>query len=218
MKKLLIVEDDVDLNGTIVKFLKMKSFKCDFVYDGEDAVNKVYENHYDLILLDIKLPSLNGFELAHAVREFSNVPIIFLTSLEAQKDIEKAFLNGGDDYITKPFSLNELNLRINAVLRRVFKNENIINIADNISFNTQKLVLIKDEEKVHLTSKEIALLSMFLQNKDRVFPREEIFELLYEYKEEPSEASLRVFINRLRKIIGKDKIETLKNIGYRYVS
>jgi len=217
MKKLLIVEDDVDLNSTIVKYLNMKSFECDYVYDGEEALSKVYENHYDLILLDVKLPSLNGFDVASAIRDFSTVAIIFLTSLETQKDIEKGFLSGGDDYITKPFSLNELYLRVHAILRRVFKNESLINISKSITFDTEKLLLFKNEERVHLTSKEIALLSLFLQNRDKIVQREEIFELIYTYEQKPSEASLRVFINRLRNIIGKEKIETIKNVGYRYV-
>jgi len=217
MKKLLVVEDDVDLNSTIVKYLEMKSFKCDFVFDGAEAVNMAYENHYDLILLDVKLPSLNGFEVSEEIRKFSNIAIIFLTSLDTQKDIEKGFLSGCDDYITKPFSLNELSLRVNAILRRVYKNESIITIAENILFDTEKLILHKDNEKVHLTSKEITLLNMFLQNRDKIISREEIFELLYSYTQDPSEASLRVFINRLRNIIGKEKIETIKNIGYRYV-
>jgi DNA-binding response OmpR family regulator len=218
MKKLLIVEDDVDLNSTIVKYLLMKSFQCDYVYDGEDALNRVYENHYDLILLDVKLPSLNGFEVAKKIREFSNVAIIFLTSLDTQKDIERGFENGADDYINKPFSLNELSLRINAILRRVYKNETSVKISSDIFFDTEKLILLQKDEKVHLTPKEIKLLTLFLQHRDKIIPREEIFELLYTYEEEPSEASLRVFINRLRNIIGKEKIETIKSVGYRYVS
>ncbi len=218
MKKLLIVEDDVDLSTTIVKYLKIKSFSCEAVYDGEDAVNIAYEKNFELILLDIKLPSLNGFEVAKKIREFSNVPIIFLTSLDTQEDIEKGFLHGGDDYITKPFSLNELYLRINAILRRNFKNETTILISKDIVFNTSNATLTKNKKDIHLTSKEILLLSLFLQNIDKTLSKEEIFSHLYEYEEEPSDASLRVFINRLRKIIGKEKIQTVKNIGYRYVS
>ncbi len=217
MKKILVVEDDKDLSSTIIKFLKLKDFACDAVYDGEEALYKVYENHYDLILLDIKLPSLNGLQAAKEMRKSSHVPIIFLTSLSSQKDIENGFMHGGDDYLSKPFSLNELYLRINAILRRVYKNENIISICDTIHFNTETSLLIKDEKPVHLTSKELRLLELFLQNPNKTFDRRTIFELLYDYNQEPSEASLRVFINTLRKIIGKEKIETVKNIGYKYV-
>ncbi|MDQ7068446.1 MAG: response regulator transcription factor [Sulfurimonas sp.] len=127
-------------------------------------------------------------------------------------------MSGGDDYITKPFILNELLLRINAILKRVYKNENIIEINKEISFNTQELTLMQNGKLLHLTAKETKLLSFFLQNRDTLVTREEIFAVLYDYEEQPSEPSLRVFINKLRKIIGKEKIETIKNLGYRYVS
>ena len=217
MKKILIIEDDRDLNSTVTKFLKIKSFECESAYDGEVALSMIYENRYDLILLDIKLPSMNGFKVAQEIRSFSAVPIIFLTSLSSQDDIEKGFLKGGDDYILKPFSLNELYLRINAVLKRIYKNETLITIAPNIYFNTDTKTLLKNEKNIHLTQKEMQLLDLFLQNPNKVFTREELFEHLYDYEGKPSEASLRVFINTLRKIIGKEKIETIKNFGYRYV-
>ncbi len=217
MKKILIIEDDKDLNSTVTKFLEMKSFECESVYDGEVALSMVYENRYDLILLDVKLPSMDGFTVAQEIRSFSTIPIIFLTSLSGQKDIEKGFLGGGDDYLVKPFSLNELCLRINAVLKRIYKNETSITIAKDIYFNTDTDTLFKNGKSIHLTQKEMQLLSLFLQNPNKVFTREEIFEHLYAYGDEPNAASLRVFVNTLRKIIGKEKIETIKNIGYRYV-
>ena len=217
MKKILIIEDDRDLSSTVVKFLTMKSFECSAVYDGELALSKVYEHNYDLLLLDVKLPSMNGFEVAKEIRKSSNIPIIFLTSLSGQSDVENGFISGGDDYLTKPFSLNELYLRINVILRRLYNNESIITIEKNIYFDTEKLLLMKDEKSVHLISKEIRLLSLFLQHPNKIFTREEIFESLYDFSQEPSESSLRVFINTLRKVIGKEKIETIKNVGYRYV-
>lgn len=216
-RKILIVEDDTDLNSTLAKFLAIKGFETVSVYDGQDSVDCAYEQTFDLIILDIKLPSLNGFEVAKAIREFSATPIIFLSSLDAQKDVEKGFEQGGDDYMTKPFSLNELLFRIQAIFRRVYGNKNIINIDDACYFDAEKMTLYKEEKIVPLTDKELKLLSMFLQQKEKTFTREEIFEVLYEYNEEPNEASLRVFITRLRKIIGKEKIKTIKNVGYTYV-
>lgn len=216
-RKLLIVEDDMDLNTTITKFLSIKGFETLSVYDGEEAVSAAYEQKFDLIVLDVKLPSLNGFEVAEQIRGFSSTPIIFLTSLDAQKDVERGLEQGGDDYMTKPFSLNELLLRITSILRRVYGNERKIVIDENYCFDAEKLRLYKDGKAQHLTDKETKLLSMFLQNKGKVFTREEIFEILYDYGEEPNEASLRVFINRLRNMVGKSKIETVKNVGYLYV-
>lgn len=216
-RKILIVEDDADLNSTLAKFLSIKGFETVSVYDGQDGVDSAYEHTFDLVILDIKLPSLNGFEVAKAIREFSATPIVFLTSLDAQKDVEKGFAQGADDYMTKPFSLNELLFRIQAIFRRVYGNKNIINIDDASYFDAEKMTLYKEEKAVPLTDKELKLLSMFLQQKEKTFNREEIFEVLYDYGEEPNEASLRVFINRLRKIIGKEKIKTIKNVGYLYV-
>ena len=215
--KLLVVEDDKDLNGTIVKYLKLKEFSVDSALDGEEALNLVYENSYDLIVLDVKLPKIDGFEVAKAIREFSDVPIIFLTSLDSQKDIQKGFLSGGDDYITKPFSLNELLLRVKAVLKRVYKNQEVIKIADNIEFFIDKELLYKDGEIIHLTPKETRLLKLFLQNPNKILSKDEITNKIYDYNEELSEGTLRVFITNLRKIIGKNKIQTVKNLGYFYV-
>ena len=217
MKKILIVEDDRDLNESIAKFLTMRFFECVSVFDGQEAVDLVYEKHFDIIILDVKLPSMNGFSVAKEIRSFSNVPIIFLTSLSSQEYIERGFLQGGDDYITKPFSLNELYLRINAIIKRVYKNETIITISSDTYFNLDNQTLYKKNRPVHLTQKELALLKLFLQNPNKIFSKDEIFNHIYEYDEEPSDASLRVFITTLRKIIGKNKIETIKNVGYRYI-
>ncbi len=217
MKKILIVEDDVDLNTTVSKFLKLKSFECTSAFDGKTAIDMAYEHNYDLIILDVKLPFFNGFKVAKKIRENSNIPIIFLTSLNGEKDTEKGFLAGGDDYITKPFSLSELHLRIDAILRRMYKNESKIYIKQNIVFDSQNLTLYKDNKPLHLTQKELSLLILFLQNRDKILTRQEIFEAIYDYGEQENEASLRVFITKLRKIIGKEKIETMKNVGYRYV-
>ena len=217
-KKILIVEDDNDLNSTLYKFLSLKGFSCDSVYDGHSAVDKIYEKKYHLVLLDVKLPLANGFEVAKYIREFSDIPIIFLTSLDSQKDIQNGFLSGGDDYITKPFELSELLLRIQAILKRVYKDLEIIEISNDLYFDLNKRQLFKNKEPIHLTQKEIKLLELFLINKDKVLDREYIFSTIYDFDEEPNEASLRVFINKLRNIIGKDKIKTIKNMGYSYVS
>ncbi len=217
MIHILVVEDDVDLNSTICKYLQMKSFACSAVFDGEKAVEMVYENHYDIIILDGKLPHLHGFEVAKEIRKNSTVPIIFLTSLNSSKDIEKGFLSGGDDYLTKPFSLSELHLRINAILRRLYKNETLVKVTPSLQFDTQKQILYRENNIVKLTAKEIRLLNIFIQNDGKILSKEAIFESIYDYCEEVSESSLRVYINSLRKVLGKEKIETIKNLGYRYV-
>jgi len=214
--KILVVEDDYDLNETIRDFLQMQGFEVEGVYDGTKAVEKAYENRYDLIILDVKLPERNGFEVAKEIREFSDVPIIFLTSLDSQKDVEKGFLSGGDDYIKKPFSLNELKLRIDAILKRVYGDSEIVKIKD-YEFDLKNLLLYKNSKPVHIKPKHARLLKLFIKRKNQVLSKEEIFNEIYDYDEEVNENSLRVFIKDLRNLFGKDSIVTLKERGYKFV-
>ncbi len=213
MIKLLLVEDDFDLNETIKEFLE-NFYEVEVVFDGEEAVNIVYENKFYIIILDVKLPKLNGFEVAKEIRKFKSIPIIFLTSLDSEKDIERGFLSGADDYIRKPFSLKELKFRIDAIIKRVY-GDNIVKI-DDFEFKLDSLELIKDNQIIHLKPKVAELLKLFIQNKGKVLSKEEIFNNLYSF-DESNEASLRTFINTLRNILGKDKIQTIKGVGYKFI-
>jgi DNA-binding response OmpR family regulator len=212
--KVLVVEDDIDLNETIKEYLE-NFYEVISVFDGEEALNKAYEIKPDIIILDVKLPKKNGFEVAKEIRKFSNVPILFLTSLDSEKDVEKGFLSGGDDYIKKPFSLKELKLRIDAILKRVYGDSKRVKIKE-FEFDLDNLELLKNNSPIHLKPKVAKLLKFFIQNKNRVLSKEEIFDYLYDF-EEPNEASLRTFINNLRAILGKDTILTIKNRGYKFV-
>ncbi len=216
-RKVCIVEDDMELNQTLSQFLRMSGFDVFSVIDGEEAIGTIYENSFDIILLDIKLPKINGFNVAKKIREFTKSPIIFITSLDGEKDMEEGFLSGGDDYIRKPFSLKELNLRIKAILRRVYGNTEIVEIGDNLIFDVINLELYKNSKKIHLKRKEAKLLKLFLENRNRILEKREILDSIYEYEEMPNENSMRTFIKTLRNIIGKNKIETIKDIGYKYV-
>jgi len=212
--KVLLVEDDFDLNETVKEYLE-NFYEVESVFDGEEAVNRAYETHPDIIVLDVKLPKKNGFEAAEEIRKFSKAPIIFLTSLDGEKDVEKGFLSGGDDYIKKPFSLKELRLRIDAILKRVYGDSKKVKIKD-FEFDLESLELYKDGKVIHLKPKVAELLKFFIQNKNKIVSKEEIFDYLYDF-EEPNEASLRTFVNSLRAVLGKDAIVTVKNRGYKFV-
>ncbi len=212
--KILLVEDDIDLNETIKEFLE-NFYEVEVAFDGEEALNKAYEKQFDLIILDVKLPKLDGFEVAKRIREFSKVAIIFLTSLDSEKDIERGFLSGGDDYIRKPFLLKELKLRIDAILKRIYGGE-LVKIGD-FEFDLENLELKKENKVIHLKPKVAKLLKFFIQNRGKVLSKGEILEYLYEFYEEANEASLRTFINILRHILGKECIKTIKGIGYKFV-
>ena len=211
--KLLLVEDDFDLNETVKEFLE-NFYEVESVFNGEEAINKVYENNFDVIILDVKLPKIDGFSVSKEIRKHKNTPIIFLTSLDSEKDVEKGFLSGGDDYIRKPFSLKELKLRIDAIIKRIYGGE-LVKIGE-FEFDLNNLELKKNGEVIHLKPKVAELLKFFIQNRGKILSKEEIFNYLYDF-EEPNEASLRTFINTLRNILGKDKIQTIKGVGYKFV-
>jgi DNA-binding response OmpR family regulator len=211
------VEDDFDLNETIVEYLA-KFFQVESVLDGEEAVVKVYENRYDLIVLDVKLPKIDGFEVAKQIRQFSQIPIIFLTSLDSEKDVEQGFLSGGDDYIRKPFSLKELKYRIDAIFKRVYGGRKEVELPNGYRFDLESLELKKGEKSVHLKPKVAQLLKFFIQNRGRIVTKEEIFNYLYRYDEEPNQLSLWTFITTLRQLLGKRTIETIKGVGYRFTT
>jgi len=216
-RKILIVEDDVSLNETVKEFLELNDFETLSVYDGDSALSAAYEHRFDLILMDVKLPGINGFEAAKEIRKFTDTPIIFITSLDSEKDIEKGFLSGGDDYVRKPFSLKELKLRIDAVLRRLYGNSEKVALGDGFEFDVRNIELLKNGEPVHLKTKVARLLNLFIKHRNEVLDKEKIFSEIYDYEETPNEASLRTFVKTLRNILGNDKIQTIKDVGYKFV-
>ena len=216
--RVLLLEDDVELSETIAKFLRSYDFEVVQSYDGEDAATKMYEEHFDLWLLDVKVPLQDGIALLEQFRKDGNdTPAIFITSLHGVDDATKGFEAGGDDYIRKPFALKELLARIEAVMKRRYHSSTKKVIIDKRrSFDIMNMTLYKDDKPVPLKPKEAKLLALFLQNPDKVLKKEEIFDALWEYGETPNEGSLRTYIKILRKELGKEKIETIKEVGYRY--
>jgi DNA-binding response OmpR family regulator len=200
--------------------LSINGFNVLSAFDGDSALDLAYENSIDLMLLDVKVPKLNGFEFLKAIREQdSKTPAIFITSLNSVEDVELGFSVGCDDYIRKPFALKELLVRINSQLNRAYgSSENIIKIDANLTFNTKEKILLKDNQKISLKTKEATLLSLFLKHKNELLDYEIINKTLWSYDQEPSSGALRTYIRTLRAAIGKEKIETIKNIGYRFVS
>ena len=216
--KLLLLEDDLTLSETIVDYFEEQGFEVYQAYDGDEANDLIYETKFDILLLDVNVPSLNGFELLKQLRKNQNkTPAIFITSLNSMDSLEKGFESGCDDYIRKPFELKELLLRIQSIIKRGYsQKEQFIKIDNNLEFNIKTNELLKEQQVVPLNLKEIKLLKLFLQNSDELIAHERIFETLWDYDEKPSDSSLRTYIKNLRKIIGKDKIVSLKKLGYRF--
>jgi len=218
-KNLLLLEDDMALNETVCDYLMDLGFGVVSVYDGYSAIDSIYENNFDLLLLDVNVPDINGFEILKTIRaEGHKVPAIFLTSLNSMSDVEDGYDSGCDDYIRKPFALKELHLRVETILKREFSNlnKNIIEIDENISYDISSDLLIINEKQIQLNNKDAILLKFFLQNKNRLISHEEIYTQLWGYDEDISESALRTYIKNLRKHIGKERIVSIKKSGYRF--
>jgi len=219
--KILLLEDDLTLNETISEYLQENNFEVFPAYDGEEASVLIYEQTFDLLLLDVNVPLLNGFELLKQKRnEGLKTPAIYITSLNSIDSLELGYDSGCDDYIRKPFALKELLFRITSILKRGFFHEtdDKITIAKNIEYDSNSNLLYVDKQEHKLQSKEAMLLKLFLQNSNEIISHEKIYETLWSYEETPSESSLRTYIKNLRKIVGKEKIVSIKKLGYKFTS
>lgn len=216
--KLLLLEDDLTLSETVVDYFEEEGYEIIAAYDGDEANELIYEQSFDLFLFDVNVPSMNGFELLKKLRDDGNkTPAIFITSLNSMDSLEQGFQSGCDDYIRKPFQLKELLLRVETIIRREYSNKSeFVSIDENIKFNTKTSELIKDDIVITLNLKELKLLKFFLQNSDELLVHERIYNHVWDFDEEYSDNSLRTYIKNLRKILGKDKIVSLKKLGYRF--
>ena len=216
--KLLLLEDDLTLNETVVEYFEDEGYEVVSVYDGEDALSTIYENSFDLLLLDVNVPKINGFEVLKTIRNEGNTtPAIYITSLNSMDSLEKGFESGCDDYIRKPFALKELLIRVQTIIKREFSVKNKLIVIDkNITFNSKSNELLCNGEVVKLNFKELKLLKFFLQNPNELLVHDRIYDYVWEYDEEYSDNSLRTYIKNLRKVLGKEKIVSLKKLGYRF--
>ena len=219
-KSILLLEDDEILNETITEYLEDNGFDVTTVNDGYDAYDKIYENSYDLLLLDVKVPSIGGFDMLKELRDKGvTTAAIFITSLNSIEDLTKGYDSGCDDYIKKPFELKELLIRVEALLKRDFyhtQNSKVV-ICDNIEYDIDANILFVDNKEQSLNNKETKLLKLFLQNSNQVLPHEMIYGSLWDYDETYSESALRTYIKNLRKLLGKEKIVSLKKQGYKFI-
>ena len=217
--KILLLEDDIELNDTIASFLTHKGFDVTQSFDAYNAKEMIFQSTFELWLFDVKVPFQSGTDLLKELRaENYTTPAIFITSLSSEEDVTCGFESGGDDYIRKPFALKELKMRIEAVIKRVYgTTQQIIEIDSTHSFDLFEKILYIDDTRVALKPKETTLLALFLQHKNHIVTKEMIFDTLYSYGEEPKEGSLRTFVKVLRHHLGKLRIETIKEVGYRFV-
>ena len=217
--KILLLEDDIGLADIISEYLQDNGFELDLVYDGEEALDKAYETHYDLYIFDVNVPAIKGFDLLKKLRDTGDsTPTIFVTSLNDIDDVSKGFESGADDYLKKPFELAELLLRIKNIQKRTFTQQRstIIQIDKDITFDIDKELLHTANGDISLPQKELKLLKHFLKHPNEIITFENLFEVLWDFDETPSPESLRAHVKNLRKHLTKDIIQNLRGLGYRF--
>jgi len=210
--KILLLEDDKLFNETLQDFLEEEGFELDCVLDPYSAVDLTYENRYDLYLFDVNLPYETGFELLEKLRSSGDVtPTIFITSRDDKDSLVQGFTKGGDDYLVKPVDLDELLLRIDAILRRQVRRQ-MINI-DNYQFDTSSKVLYHEGVSLELGPKSSELLLVLLEGQNNVVSMHKIKERLWSSAEESSDGALRVYVAQLKKYF-PTQIENIRGVGY----
>ena len=227
-RRVLVVDDEKLIVKGIRFSLMQDDMEVDCAYDGEEALQMVKEKSYDIILLDVMLPKMDGFEVCQQIREFSSVPIIMLTAKGDDMDKILGLEYGADDYITKPFNILEVKARIKAIIRRTFrqeakpKNPNVIEDGDvKIDCESRRLYILGKE--INLTAKEFDLMELFVKNPNKVYSRENLLNLVWGYEYPGDVRTVDVHVRRLReKVEAKPSepkyVHTKWGVGYYYRS
>ena len=220
--KILVVDDERTLVKGIKFNLENEGYQVECAYDGAAAVDLARNEKFDLLILDVMMPELDGLEACLRIREFSNVPIIMLTAKSEDADKLMGFECGADDYLTKPFNILELKARVRALLRRaagVQRVQGAVLTVGDISLNTEERVAIRNGETVDLTAKEYDLIELLMRNPRRVYSRENLMNVVWGYTYAGDYRTVDVHIRRLREKLEKnpaepDHIMTKWGVGY----
>lgn len=217
--KILVVEDDIKIATFLKKGLEEEFYSVDIVDNGEDALYLCDTNKYDLLLLDIMIPAPNGLEVCKILRDKNiQTPIIILSAKNSIEDKVEGLSEGADDYLTKPFSFEELLARIKVQFRKNSNKSNVLQI-DNLVLDLDKKVCFRGERKIELTSKEYALLEYFLRHQESLISSENINENIWNLDESTASNIVNVYIYRLRNKIDKNEdvklLHTIRGLGYK---
>ena len=214
MLKVLIVEDEKAISNLILINLKAEGYSCTCAYDGKEAADQIEKNNYDLILLDIMLPEIDGYELLEYIRP-TETPVIFITAKGNLHDRVQGLRLGADDYIVKPFQISELTARVDALLRRMGKSVTQFSLF-GVEINTESRIVTKDGIPIDLTVKEFDLLVELIRNKNVALYRDSLYEKVWNEPFTGETRTLDSHIQRLRKKLDWDEhIKTVFRIGYR---
>ena len=214
MLRILIAEDEEPIANLIRMNLTRAGYQCIWAPDGELAADYMMKESFDLILLDIMLPKVNGYELMEYAKRLS-LPVIFLTALGSTEHKVKGLKMGADDYLPKPFEIVELLARVEAVLRRYHKTENLIQVAD-VTIDTSSHMALQNGNEIYLTPKEFELLVLFARNKNIALYRETIYENVWGGEYMGQSRTVDLHVQRLKKKLGwEDTITAVYKVGYR---
>lgn len=218
MKKILMVEDEESISDFVKMELEYEGYDVTVESDGREGLNKALENDYNLIILDIMLPNMNGFEICRRLKKEKDTPVIMLSAKDSVMDKVNGLQIGADDYLAKPFAIEELLARIEVVFRREKKKESMVVNFKDLVINKESRTVTKAGEDILLTNKEYELLMLLISNKDKVVSRDEILNEIWGYDYEPGTNVTDVYIRYLRtKLDPKDKekyIKTVRSVGY----
>ncbi len=225
MYNVLIADDNLQIVSILKEYCKKNNFNVTLAHDGEETLEKIRNNKFDIVLLDIMMPKKNGFDVCKEVRTFSNVPIIMITARGEDFERIMGLETGADDYIVKPFSPGEVIARIHTILRRVIPNENIsqekIFSYDNLTINLSDFTVKISDENVSLTKKEIELLWLLSTNRNKVFTRENLLDSIWGYDYFGDSRTVDSHIKRLRAKLDNYEhetwnIKTIWGVGYKF--
>ena len=217
--KILLAEDEVDLNNVVTRYLKKNGYSIDSVLDGEEALDYLEYGEYDLVILDIMMPKVDGFEVIKKLRDKGNhTSVLMLTARDSADDKVKGLDLGADDYIVKPFDFNELMARIRAVVRRKYGNSSNKLVIGDLILDTSEKSVTRAGKQIELTGKEYEVLEYLMQSKNRILSREQIKEHVWDFDYEGDSNIIDVLIKNIRKKIdveaGKQIIYTKRGLGY----
>jgi len=213
--KILLLEDDLLFCETLEDFLDEEGFEVKISHNPHHALELTYEQNFDLYLLDINLPIMDGIEFLDSLRISGDMtPAIFLTSYQDKDIMKKGFLKGCDDYLKKPIDLDELILRIMSVMKRYRGEEK--QCIGSVCIDLKQKRLFIEKVEVELSSREFDLVALFIHNINKIVSKDMIFSTLWTSNEEGSDGAIRVYINRIKKILGEDNIKNVRGVGYKY--
>lgn len=213
--KILLLEDDVILQEIIEEFLLENGYDIESFFDGEKALDSIGHTHYDMLLLDVNVPNINGFEILSYLRDIGNTtPAIYITSLAGIDDLKKGFDIGADDYLKKPFDLEELHVRIERIVKTNCLQEEIE--FDGMKFIPRAHQLMIENKIIDMRQKEAQVLEYFVRNSGKIISCDEIIENVWDDESVPTHATIRTYIKNLRKMFNKEYFDNIKGEGYRF--